>query len=128
MKVNGWMTYTLSRCTPTRTTSSARRSCVALGVDYICIKDPTGLLTPDRGRTLFPALVQAAGGMPLQLHSHCQSGLAPEVYEARCRSGFAYGYTAIEPLGNGASLPATQEIGAIARARSAMRLHSMTRR
>jgi pyruvate/oxaloacetate carboxyltransferase len=76
----------------------------------MCVKDPTGLLTPERGRTLFPALVAAAKGIPLQLHSHCQSGLAPEVYSVAMQSGFEYGYTALEPLGNGASLPATQEI------------------
>src|SRR5690606_37507052 len=49
-------------------------------------------------------------GIPLQLHSHCQSGLAPEVYGVAMEAGFEYGYTALEPLGNGASLPTTQEI------------------
>ncbi|MEK7862631.1 MAG: carboxylase, partial [Chloroflexota bacterium] len=47
--------------------------------------------------------------------SHCQSGLAPEVYEIAVVSGLRYGYTASEPLANGASLPATEEIGARAR-------------
>jgi oxaloacetate decarboxylase alpha subunit len=88
---------------------------VKLKADFISIKDPTGLLTPERGRTLFPAVVKAAGSVPLKLHSHCQSGLAPEVYEIAIRSGFRYGYTASEPLANGASLPATEDIGARAR-------------
>jgi oxaloacetate decarboxylase (Na+ extruding) subunit alpha len=86
-----------------------------LGVDFICIKDPTGLLTPERGRTLFPAVTKAAGKIPVQLHSHCQSGLAPEVYEIAIKSGFRFGYTATEPLANGASLPATEDIGQRAR-------------
>ena len=60
-------------------------------------------------------MVKAAGGVPVQLHSHCQSGLAPKVYEVAIRSGFSDGYTASEPLANGASLPATEEIAAIAR-------------
>jgi pyruvate/oxaloacetate carboxyltransferase len=59
----------------------------------MCVKDPTGLLTPERGRTLFPVLVKAAGGIPLQLHSHCQSGLAPEVYTVAMQAGFEYAYT-----------------------------------
>ena len=83
---------------------------MALAADFISIKDPTGLLTPERGRTLFPAVVQAAGSIPVQLHSHCQSGLAPEVYEIAINSGFRFGYTATEPLANGASLPATEDI------------------
>jgi pyruvate/oxaloacetate carboxyltransferase len=110
MKVNGWMTYTLSPVHTDEYYVERTRELLALGVDYICIKDPTGLLTPERGRTLFPAVVAAARGVPLQLHSHCQSGLAPEVYSVAIQAGFEYAYTALEPLGNGASLPTTQEI------------------
>jgi pyruvate/oxaloacetate carboxyltransferase len=110
VKVNGWMTYTLSPVHTDEYYAERTRELLALGVDYMCIKDPTGLLTPERGRTLFPAVVAAARGVPLQLHSHCQSGLAPEVYSVAMRAGFEYAYTALEPLGNGASLPTTQEI------------------
>ena len=110
MKVNGWMTYTLSPVHTDAYYVERARELVRMGVDFMCVKDPTGLLTPERGRTLFPALVGAAGRIPLQLHSHCQSGLAPEVYTVAMQSGFQYGYTALEPLGNGASLPTTQEI------------------
>jgi pyruvate/oxaloacetate carboxyltransferase len=110
MKVNGWMTYTLSPVHTDAYYVARARELVKMGVDYMCVKDPTGLLTPERGRTLFPALVAAARGVALQLHSHCQSGLAPEVYTVAMQSGFEYGYTALEPLGNGASLPTTQEI------------------
>ncbi len=111
MKLNGWMTYTLSPVHTDAYYVARTKELVRLGVDYMCIKDPTGLLTPERGRTLFPAVVKAAGRIPLQLHSHCQSGLAPEVYQVAMESGFRAGYTASEPLANGASLPATEEIG-----------------
>lgn len=110
MKANGWMTYTLSPVHTDDYYVERTRELLALGVDYLCVKDPTGLLTPQRARTLFPALVAAARGVPLQLHSHCQSGLAPEVYSVAMEAGFEYAYTALEPLGNGASLPTTQEI------------------
>jgi pyruvate/oxaloacetate carboxyltransferase len=115
MKINGWMTYTLSPVHTDAYYVERTKELLALGVDYLCIKDPTGLLTPDRGATLFPAVVQAAGRVPVQLHSHCQSGLAPRVYAEAIKAGFQAGYTASEPLANGASLPATEEIGAIAR-------------
>jgi len=104
------MTYTLSPVHTDAYYVERAKELAKLGVDFMCVKDPTGLLTPERGRTLFPALVAAARGIPLQLHSHCQSGLAPEVYSVAMQSGFEYGYTALEPLGNGASLPTTQEI------------------
>lgn len=115
MKVNAMMTYTLSPVHSDEYYVARTRELVKLKADFISIKDPTGLLTPERGRTLFPAVVKAAGKVPLKLHSHCQSGLAPEVYEIAIRSGFRFGYTASAPLANGASLPATEDIGARAR-------------
>jgi oxaloacetate decarboxylase alpha subunit len=110
MKINGWMTYTLSPVHTDAYYVARTKELLKLKVDYLCIKDPTGLLTPERGRTLFPAVVKAAGKIPVQLHSHCQSGLAPQVYEVAMKSGFTHGYTASEPLANGASLPATEDI------------------
>ena len=115
MKVNAMMTYTLSPVHTDAYYAERARELVRLKADFICIKDPTGLLTPERGRTLFPAVVAAAGTVPAQLHSHCQSGVAPHVYEVAMQSGFRFGYTASEPLANGASLPATEDIGARAK-------------
>jgi oxaloacetate decarboxylase alpha subunit len=112
LQVNAMMTYTLSPVHTDAYYVERTRELVALKADFICIKDPTGLLTPERGRTLFPAVVKAAGRIPMQLHSHCQSGLAPQVYEIAMQSGLRYGYTASEPLANGASLPATEDIAA----------------
>ena len=115
MKVNAMMTYTLSPVHTDEYYVERARELVQLKADFISIKDPTGLLTPERGRTLFPAVVRAAGNVPMQLHSHCQSALAPEVYEIAMQSGFHFGYTATEPLANGASLPSTEDV--LARAR-----------
>ena len=115
MQVNAMMTYTLSPVHTDDYYVERTRELVLLKADFISIKDPTGLLTPDRARTLFPAVVRAAGRIPLQLHSHCQSGLAPEVYSVAIESGFRFGHTAVEPLANGASLPATEEVARRAR-------------
>ena len=115
MQVNAMMTYTLSPVHTDAYYVARANELRALNVDFIAIKDPTGLLTPERGRTLFPEVVKAAGATPLQLHSHCQSGLAPEVYEVAMQSGFSLGHTATEPLANGASLPATEDVYARAR-------------
>ena len=115
MKVNAMMTYTLSPVHDDAYYVARTRELVQLKADFISIKDPTGLLTPERARTLFPAVVRAAGAIPLQLHSHCQSGLAPEVYAVAIQSGFRFGHTASVPLANGASLPATEEVSRRAR-------------
>ena len=110
LRINAMLVYTISPVHTDAYYQDCCRELKALGVDHISVKDPTGLLTPERARTLFPALVAVADGTPLQLHSHCQSGLAPDVYAEAIRAGFAFFHTASEPLGNGASLPATEEI------------------
>jgi len=49
-------------------------------VDAVYIKDPGGLLTPLRARTLIPAVKAAIGDKPLELHSHCTIGIGELTY------------------------------------------------
>ncbi|GAA4342476.1 hypothetical protein GCM10023165_24240 [Variovorax defluvii] len=116
MQVNAMMVYTLSPVHTDEYYVARTRELVALRSDFISVKDPTGLLTPERAETLFPAIVAAAQGIPLQLHMHSQSGLAGQVHEAAIRHGFRFGHTASEPLANGASHPSTEEVDDRARA------------
>src|SRR4029077_8908919 len=69
------------------------------------LKDPGGLLTVDAVRELAPPLLRAAGERPLELHSHCTIGLAPQVYVEGVKAGFGTVHTAAGPLGRGASPP-----------------------
>ncbi len=80
------------------------------GVDAIMLKDASGLLTLDRVRTLVPALKQVCGGIPLELHSHALTGLAPLLYLEAARLGADQLHTCIAPLANGAAQPAVQTI------------------
>lgn len=81
-----------------------------VGVSHIMLKDSGGLLTVDRVRTLVPALKQVLGDIPLELHSHCMTGLAPLVYLEGIEAGADVVQTATAPLSNGPSQPATQTI------------------
>ena len=77
-------------------------------VDAIWIKDAGGLLTVDRIRTLVPALRKAIKDVPIELHSHCMTGVAPLVYLEGILAGADSVHTSIAPLANGAAQPATQ--------------------
>lgn len=79
-------------------------------IDHLMLKDSCGLLTPERTRTLVPALKAVIGDMPLEMHSHCMTGLAPLVYLEGVRAGADVVQTATAPLANGPSQPATQTI------------------
>ena len=113
--ITGAVVYTLSPVHTDAYFQARARELVALGVDRICLKDPSGLLTPERMRTLAPALLAAAPGVPLELHSHCLSGLAPAVYRDALDAGVTFFHTAVRPLANGASLPAIEDFDAHAR-------------
>lgn len=82
---------------------------VALGADAIYLKDPSGLLTPERAATLIPAAKAACGKLPLQLHSHCLTGLAPYVATQAVKLGVDVVHTATSALANGASHPSTEQ-------------------
>ena len=76
-------------------------------LDRLYLKDPGGLLTEDAVRELAPHFLAAAGGRPIELHSHCTIGLAPLVYVAGVQSGFHAVHTANGPLSRGTSQPET---------------------
>ncbi|MDE0211534.1 MAG: pyruvate carboxylase subunit B [Boseongicola sp.] len=86
------------------------RELVKIGVDGVFIKDPSGLLTPDRAITLVPAIKSAIGDLPLQLHSHCLSGLAPYTALLAVEHGVDVLHTATSTLANGASHPPTERV------------------
>lgn len=71
----------------------------------ICFKDVGGLLTPERARTLLPAILRNAGDTPVEYHAHCNNGLAPLCYLEAVRLGITTLHTAIPPLANGSSQP-----------------------
>jgi oxaloacetate decarboxylase alpha subunit len=58
----------------------AQKLAASPDVDALYIKDPGGLLTPLRARTLIPAVTEVIGHKPLELHSHCTIGLGEMVY------------------------------------------------
>jgi oxaloacetate decarboxylase alpha subunit len=79
-------------------------------VHAIWLKDAGGLLTIDRIRTLVPAVKQVIGDVPLELHSHCLTGVAPLVYLEGVKAGADCIHTSVAPLANGAAQPALQSM------------------
>ena len=53
------------------------RQAASLKVNRLCLKDPGGLLTPERVQTLVPIVFANASGIPVELHTHCTTGLGP---------------------------------------------------
>ena len=77
------------------------------GITHVMLKDSGGLLTPERVRRLVPKLKAAIGDIPLELHTHCMTGLGSLVYLDGIKAGADVVQTAAAPLANGASQPPT---------------------
>jgi oxaloacetate decarboxylase alpha subunit len=85
----------------------ARALAASPDVDALYIKDPGGLLTPVRARTLIPAVMAEIGDKPLELHAHCTIGQADLAYiegaelgveTVQCASGAAADGTSNPPV------------------------------
>jgi pyruvate carboxylase subunit B len=79
----------------------------AMGADSIAIKDMAGLLTPYGTYDLVKA-IKAAVDLPLVVHSHSTSGLAPLCQMKAIEAGADRIDTAISSFSSGTSHPATE--------------------
>jgi pyruvate carboxylase subunit B len=80
-----------------------------LGCDSICIKDMAGLISP-AGTTELVKAVKEKISIPVDLHSHCSSGMAPLSYYAAAPAGIDIVDTAFSAFGWGTSQPPTESI------------------
>ena len=84
----------------------------SLGADSICIKDMSGILMPDAAKELVTTLKKSVG-IPIDLHSHCTSGVAMMTYMKAIEAGCDIVDTAISPWAMGTSQPATEVIAKV---------------
>jgi oxaloacetate decarboxylase alpha subunit len=109
------LSYTISPRHSDEYYGQKTREIAAFKPDAIYLKDQGGLLTMDRARTLLPVLVENANGIPVELHSHCTTGLAPLVYLEALPLGVRRLHTGIPPLANGSGQPSIFNVAANAR-------------
>ena len=80
-----------------------------LGCDSLCIKDMAGLILPHDAYDLVASMKEETS-IPVDLHSHCTSGMAPMSFLFGCEAGVDILDTAISPLGWGTSHPPTESM------------------
>ena len=101
MFASGHLVYTVSPVHTDEYYYGVARAIARLGVDSVGIKDPSGLLTPERARTLVPAVRSAIGDLPLEMHTHCRSGLGELVCLESVPLGVDIVHTGVRPLACG---------------------------
>ncbi len=78
--------------------------------DSVYLKDPSGILTPERARSLIPAIRAKLGDLPLELHSHCTIGHSQFNYMVGAELGIDVLHVAVGPLAEGSSLPCAERV------------------
>ena len=87
-------------------------------IDSIYLKDPAGLLTPARLESLVPHMRQRLKRLRIdELHTHCNTGLAPITLLTAADLGIGTLHCALPPLANGSSHAPAAQLVANLRAR-----------
>ncbi|MEO0092751.1 MAG: pyruvate/oxaloacetate carboxyltransferase [candidate division WOR-3 bacterium] len=105
--VQGAISYTTSPVHTIENFVKIGKELEALGCDSLCIKDMAGLISPKAAYELIKALKKEIR-IPIDLHTHCTSGMGPMSYYAACEAGVDIIDTAFSPLAGGSSQPATE--------------------
>ena len=80
---------------------------VSMGADSIAIKDMAGLLRPYAAYNLVKTLKEKTT-VPIEIHSHCTSGMASTTYLKAVEAGVDIMDTALSPFSRSTSQPCTE--------------------
>ncbi|MDV0443250.1 pyruvate/oxaloacetate carboxyltransferase [Methanorbis rubei] len=107
--LQGTISYTTSPVHSTEKFIDMAEELYSLGCNSICIKDMAGLIMPDAARDLITGIKKRID-IPVCLHTHSTSGIAPMSYQAAIEAGVDILDTAMSPFAGGTSQPATESI------------------
>ena len=103
------ISYTTSDVHTTEYYLDLLKTMESMGADSICIKDMAGVLTPYNAYDLVKKM-KAITNLPIELHTHCTSGIADMIYMKAVEAGVDIIDTAISPFSGGTSQPPTESL------------------
>ncbi len=112
--VQGAVCYTISPVHTIEKYVKMAEELEAMECDSLCIKDMAGLISPKAAFDLITAIKERIS-IPVCLHSHCTSGMAPLSYMMACEAGVDILDTAFSPFSGGTSQPSTEAVVAALR-------------
>lgn len=108
-KVEGAISYTTSEVHTNEYFVNLALEYEKMGADTICIKDMANLLLPYQAYELV-SMMKDKVNVPIHLHTHNTTGTGDMVYLKAIEAGCDIVDTALSPLGNGTSQPATEPL------------------
>jgi len=103
------ISYTTSEIHTTKYYLELVKTMESMGADSICIKDMAGVLTPYNAYDLVKSIKEITK-LPIELHTHCTSGIADMIYMKAVEAGVDIIDTAISPFSGGTSQPPTESL------------------
>ncbi|CEQ23610.1 pyruvate/oxaloacetate carboxyltransferase [[Clostridium] sordellii] len=103
------ISYTTSDVHTTEYYLELLKTMESMGADSICIKDMAGVLTPYNAYDLVKKM-KSISKLPIELHTHCTSGIADMIYMKAVEAGVDIIDTAISPFSGGTSQPPTESL------------------
>jgi pyruvate carboxylase subunit B len=110
--VQGTVNYTISPVHKLQSFIDVAKQLRDCGSDIICIKDMAGLISPAIAFELISKMKKETG-LPVALHSHCTTGMAPISYFKAAEAGADHLDTALSPFSSGTSQPTTETLVAV---------------
>ena len=107
--VEAAMSYTISPIHNEEYFVKLAKELEQMGADVICIKDMANLLLPAAAYSLVKRLKETVS-VPIHLHTHNTTGTGDMVYLMAAMAGVDIVDTALSPLANGTSQPATESL------------------
>ncbi|MDQ6877215.1 MAG: pyruvate carboxylase subunit B [Candidatus Dormibacteraeota bacterium] len=108
-RVQGALSYAISPAHNLELWCSLAKGLENMGCHDVVIKDTSGLLSPQATWELVTALKETVN-VPIDVHSHCSSGMAPMAYMAAVEAGAEILDVAMSPLAWGTSQPAVESV------------------
>jgi len=81
-----------------------------MGADSLCIKDMAGMISPKRSYDIIKGVKDAGIKLPINLHSHCTSGMTGMAYQRAVEAGVDILDTAMSPISGGTAALATESV------------------
>lgn len=111
MKVAGIVCFSESPVHTDEYFAARTQDLLDIGVDAVLLYDASGVMTPERTRTLVPTLLRVVNGRAeLELTAHCATGLGSECLAEGMRLGVRRIFTAGRPVAYADSIPATLDM------------------
>jgi len=106
----GCISYTISPIHTVERYISKGKELERMGCDSLCIKDMAGMISPSRAYDIIKGCKDAGIRIPINLHSHCTSGMTGMSYMKACDAGVDILDGVMSPLSGGTAHPATESI------------------